>query len=155
MAFLEKLRLKLDTEADGSTDYEYDIYPITGEIQISSTKNAMSIAPPGLAASDNILLGLSGMEADLTIPFAVWADGEDRANATADSDVVSVIEQTTYLEQTMHDPGFSATWQLDHLTGDAFDDDKVFLESVDVVPISMDSRKWTPATLRLRRGGST
>lgn len=153
-ADLEKLSLKLDSNGDGTVNREYQIYPITGDLSISSNKQAFSIAPPGLPARDNILLGVSGMEADIEIPFAVWDNGDDKANGTHTSTVVSVTEQTRYLEETMHAPDFAAGWQLDHLTGDAFNDDDVFLESIDLTPISLQNRKWKPATMRLRRGGS-
>lgn len=152
---LEKLRLKLDSDGDGTIERTYDIYPIRGEIQISSTKEAFSIAPPGLSSRDSILLGVSGQQADITIPFATWDDdGTDRANGTHTSTVTTAIEQNRYLEDTMHDPSFDAAWQLDHLTGDAFNDDNVFLETVDVTSVSLENRKWKPATLRLRRGES-
>lgn len=150
---LEKLRLKLDSDGDGTIERAYDIYPIQ-EVNISSTKEAFSIAPPGLAASDNILLGINGMQADIEISFQVYDDGTDRADGSHTSDVTTVQEQNTYLEDTMHDPGFEAKWELDHLTGSAFNDDSVFVESIDITPISFDSPKWKPATMRLRRGES-
>ena len=153
-ADLQKLSLKLDANGDGTVDNEYQIYPITGDVDISSQKDAFSIAPPGLPANENILLGVSGMQADISIPFQLWNNGEDRANGTHSSTVVTVQEQADYLEDVMHDPSFLAAWQLDHLTGAAFNDDDVFLEGVDVTVISDTARRWKPATMRLRRGGS-
>lgn len=150
---LEKLRLKLDSDGDDVIEREYDIYPLQS-VEISSTKEAFSIAPPGLAASDNILLGVSGMQGDITIDGQVWDDGNDRANGTHTSTVTTVTEQVTYLEDTMHDPGFSAAWELDHLTGSAFNDDEVFVENIDTTAISQESPKWKPLRIRLRRGGS-
>jgi len=135
---LEKLRLKLDSNSDGTINNTYDIYPIQ-EVSVTSRKQAFSIAPPGLAASENILLGVSGMEADISIRANVWDDGSDRANGTASSAVTTVHEQTTYLEETMHNPSFSATWQLDHLTGSAFNDDEVYVESVEPTVLSQQS----------------
>jgi hypothetical protein len=151
---LEKLRLKLDRDGDGTIERTYDIYPITGEISISSTKDALSVAPPGLSARENILLGVSGMQADISVPFAVHDDGTDRANGTHTEPVTTLTEQNRYLEDVMHAPDFAAGWKLDHLTGDAFDDDDVFVEGVEITSISADSSKWRPATLRLRRGSS-
>ena len=151
---LEQLRLKLDRDGDGTVDRTYDIYPITGDIQITSTKDAFSIAPPGLAAADNILLGVGGMQADIEIPFAVWDTGEDRANGTHSETVITTEEQNKYLEEEMHEPGFAASWQLDHLDGSAFDDDEVFLEEIQLTKLSNDSPRWKPAVARLRRGGS-
>lgn len=150
---LEELRLKLDSDGNGTVDRTYDIYPIQ-EVTVGSTKDAFSIAPPGLAAAENILLGVGGMQADISITARVWDDGTDRANGTHSTTITTVQEQNTYLENTMHAPDFAAAWQLDHLTGDAFNDDEVFVESVDVTPISFDSPKWKPVTFRLRRGRS-
>ena len=148
---LEKLRLTLNPgEAD---ERQYDIYPIR-EVSIASRKNAFSIAPPGLAASENILLGVSGMEADITIEAFVWDDGSDRANGTHTSTVVSLEDQLTYLEETMHAPDFGATWQLDHTTGGAFNSDDVFVESVEPTVLSTSERKWRSVRIGLRRGGS-
>lgn len=150
---LEKLRLKLDSDGDDVIEREYDIYPIQ-TVDISSTKEAFSVAPPGLAAKENLLLGISGMNADITISAQAWEDGSDRANGTHTSQVKTVQEQLTYLEDTMQDPSFSAAWQLDHTTGSAFNDDEVFLESVDMTVLSQQNPKWKEITLRLRRGKS-
>jgi hypothetical protein len=152
---LEKLRLKLDSDGDGTIERTYDIYPIQS-VDISSTKEAFSIAPPGLAARENILLGISGMQADITISAQTWEDpsGTDRANGTHTSSVVTTGEQNAYLEKTMHAPDFSAAWQLDHLTGDAFNDDPVFFEGVDLNPIDRQTPKWDEISIRLRRGQS-
>jgi hypothetical protein len=147
----EELRLTLNPgDAD---ERQYDIYPIQ-EVQISSRKNAFSISPPGLAASENILLGVSGMEADLTIQAWVWDDGSDRANGTYTSTVTTLEEQDTYLEDVMHAPDFGAAWELDHTTGAAFNDDEVFVETVELTPLSTQGRKWHPVRIQLRRGGS-
>jgi hypothetical protein len=150
---LEKLRLKLDSDGDGTTDKSYDIYPIE-EVTIRSRKDAFSIAPPGLAARENILLGVSGMEADIEIQAFVWDDGTDRANGTHTSAVTSVEDQITYLEDEIHAPDFAASWELDHLNGSAFNDDDVFVESVEPTVLSAQNRKWKPVRIGLRRGGS-
>jgi hypothetical protein len=94
------------------------------------------------------------MQADITINATVWNDGSDRSNGTAASAVTTVAEQNTYLEETMHAPDFSAGWQLDHLTGNAFNDDDVFVENIEITPLSLDSPKWKPLRIRLRRGES-
>lgn len=152
---LEKLELKLHTDGDLSTteDKRYQIYPIQ-TVDIESRKEAFSIAPPGLAASENILLGISGMQADISIDFTIWDDGTDRADGSHTSSVISVPDQIGYLEDTMQDPGFQAAWELDHTTGSAFDDDEVFVENVAPTVISQESPKWKPCRMRLRRGGS-
>ena len=152
-ADLEKLRLKLDQDGSGTVDRTYDIYPIE-TVDVSSTKNAFSIAPPGLAAAENILLGVSGMEADITIQGFVWDDDTDRANGTHTSTVTTVDEQLTYLEETIHAPDFGASWQIDHLTGAAFSDDDVFVETIEPTVLSQSNPKWKPVRIRLRRGSS-
>jgi len=147
----EKLTLTLDPGEASERQYTIDMIDT---VELSSTKEAFSIAPPGLAASENILLGVSGMQADITINWAVHDDGTDKANGTHTSTVVTVEEQLTYLEDVMHAPDFAASWELDHATGAAFNDDDVFVESIDPTVISNQSPKWKPATMRLRRGGS-
>lgn len=148
---LEKVRITLNP---GSTNpYSYDMYPVQS-IDESQNKDAFSIAPPGLPPSENILLGIGGMQADLPLQFTVWNDGTDRSNGTGDTTIVTVEEQNRYLREVIHAPDFSATWQLDHLTGNIFNGDQVFVESVDVTHLSTDSRKWKPAKIRLRRGQS-
>lgn len=152
---LEKLRLKLHADGDTTTapTNTYDVYTIQS-VDINSRKDAFSIAPPGLAAAENILLGVSGMQADIAINCQLWEDGADRSNGTHGSTVETIVEQGTYLETTMQDPGFSATWELDHLTGAGFNDDEVFFETADYTLFDQQSPKWTDCRILLRRGGS-
>jgi len=147
----EQLTLTLNPGEASERQYTVDMIDT---VELSSTKEAFSIAPPGLAASENILLGVSGMQADITVTWNIHDDGTDKANGTYTSQVVTVEEQLTYLEDVMHAPDFAATWELDHATGAAFNDDDVFVESIDPTIISNQSPKWKPATMRLRRGGS-
>jgi len=147
----EQLTLTLNPGDADERQYTVDIIDT---VELSSTKEAFSIAPPGLASSENILLGVSGMQADITVTWNIHDDGTDKANGTHTSQVVTVEEQLTYLEDVMHAPDFAATWELDHATGAAFNDDDVFVESIDPTVISNQSPKWKPATMRLRRGGS-
>jgi len=147
---LEKLSLTLNPS--GSAE-EYWIYPIQS-VEIQSRKDAFSIAPPGLAASENILLGVSGMQADITIQATIWDDGTDRARGTHSSTVETVTEQITYLEDTIHAPDFSASWQLNHETGAAFADDDVFVERIEPTVIDQSSQKWKSLRIGLRRGSS-
>jgi len=147
----EQLTLTLNPGDADERQYTVDMIDT---VELSSTKEAFSIAPPGLAASENILLGVSGMQADITVTWNIHDDGTDKANGTYTSQVVTVEEQISYLEDEIHAPDFAATWELDHATGAAFNDDDVFVESIDPTIISNQSPKWKPATMRLRRGGS-
>jgi len=169
MADLEQLRLTLD---NSGTTRSYDISMIQ-TVDVNSRKDAFSIAPPGLRSSENILLGVSGMQADINVNFVAHDDGTDKSNGTAptsavvgvdsdgndvtysfDSTVVTVEEQLLYLEHVMQAPDFGVTWELDHLTGSAFNGGQVFFENLDTPVISQSSPGWKEATIRLRRGGS-
>lgn len=152
---LHKLRLKLHTDGNTSTDPNrtYDIYPLQ-VVDVSSRKEAFSISPPGLPAAQNIFLQVSGMQADITINFHLWEDGSDRSNGTHSSAVTSVREQGTYLEKTMQDEGFLAAWEIDYLSGPAFDDDEIMYETVDYSLFEQQSPKWKEARMTLRRGGT-
>lgn len=152
---LETLTLTL--AGDG---YEYTFVPLAG-VSESQRKDAVSIAPPGRPASENILLGLSGMQGEITINFAIHDDGTDRANGTApageftNDTVVTLEEQRRWLREFIHDPGFEASWSLTHDTGAAFDGDAVFVEEIDIPTLQRESPKWYRASVRLRRGSST
>lgn len=148
---LETLTLTLNPGE--ATERQYEITMLES-IDLSSTKEAFSIAPPGLPAADNILLGISGMQADLSINWSIHDDGTDKANGTHTETVTTVEEQITYLEETMQSPDFAASWELNHETGAAFNDDGVFFENLDTPVISRQSPRWKNATMRLRRGQS-
>jgi len=156
---LEKLRLKLDRDNDGTVERTYDLYPLQS-VSLTSRKEAFSIAPPGQAAKNNILLGIQGMQGTIRIQFFLHNDGTDKANGTAptgdftDDTVVTIAEQREWLREYIHDPAFDAEWELDHDSGDEFDGDTVFIESMDIPTLQQDSPKWHEASLRLRRGGS-
>jgi hypothetical protein len=145
--------LKLTLNPGDADEREYDITMID-TVDLSSTKEAFSIAPPGLSAADNILLGISGMQADISINWAIHDDGTDKANGTHTSTVITVEEQIEYIEDNMQSPDFGASWQLNHETGGAFNSDEVFFESFDTTVLSLESPKWKQATMRLRRGKS-
>lgn len=151
---LETLRLSQTTDS-----YEYDITMIQ-EVGGRQTKEAFSIAQPGRAPNQNIMLGVSGMQAELPVTFKVHDDGTDKANGTAagegfaDDTVVTINEQLGWLHDYIHAPEFSVAWTLDHVTGDRFDDDAVFVEAVEAPYLVRSSPKWVEATIRLRRGQS-
>jgi len=144
---LEKLKLTVN----GTESY---IISMIQTVDLRSTKEAFSIAPPGLAASENILLGISGMNADITVNFRIHDDGSDKSDGTAPTSITSIEDQIRWLEDTIQDPAFDATWELDHLTGNAFENDEVFFEEFSTTPISRESPRWRQATISLRRGGS-
>lgn len=139
--------------ATGGSTREYYIYPIES-VDPDQTKNATSIAVPGSAPTENIFMGVSGMEGNISISFYLYDDGTDRANNSHDSDVITVTEQYRYLRDVMHAPDFSVKWELDDISGNVFDQRPVFLEAFEATPISDASPKWAPATLRLRVGQS-
>ena len=151
---LEKVRLELTSEG-----YQYEIYPLRG-IDETQTKDAVSIAPPGRSPGENILLGIQGMQGDLTVNFALHDDGTDKANGTAPTDVfandtvVTIGEQREWLLDYIHAPDFDASWTLTHTTGDILDGLEVFIERPDIAYLQQDSPKWTEASITLRRGSS-
>jgi hypothetical protein len=155
---LEELKLTLNPgDADAR---EYRITMID-ETSADQSKQAFSVAPPGLGPRDNILLGVSGMDRSEPITFAVHNDGTDKADGTApagefeNDTVVTLAEQRNYLLDVIHSRDFTAEWELDHLTGDFYDAEPVFIENIDVPGIVQDSPRWLQATLRLRFGSST
>lgn len=147
---LDKLKITLEPNSE---QYEYEMYPVFG-VSHSSTKDGLSIALPGQGARDNILMGLSGMEADISIDFAIYDDGTDRANASYTSTIVTVPEQINYLLYTIHDPSFDARWELDHSNGDLFNAEEVFIETIDIPYLQSDTEKWLEARMDLRIGKS-
>ena len=153
---LEALKLTLD---DGGTVREYRI-AVLEEAGGNQSKEAFSIAPPGAPAIDNIFLGVSGMQREEEIRFAVHNDGTDKADGTAptgrytNDTVVTLAEQRDYLLNEIHAESFAASWELDHLTGEMYDALPVFLESIDCPAIQRTSPKWLEARLRLRVGSS-
>jgi hypothetical protein len=149
-------KLRVTNTTDG---HAFDIYPLRG-VGEQGTKDALSIAPPGRAASENILLGLKGMEADIPVRFYGHDDGTDKANGTAptgeyaNDTVVTIAEQRDYLRRFIHAPEFDVSHTLDHLTGEEFNDDEVYLERRDTPTLEQGSPKWHEWELGFRRGGS-
>jgi len=149
-------KLRVTNTTDG---YDYDIYPLRG-VDDTGTKDAFSISPPGRAASENILLGLQGMENDITVRFHGHNDGTDKSNGTAptgeytNDTVVTIAEQRDYLRRFIHAPEFDVSWTLTHLTGEEFDGDEVFLERRDTPTLEQGNPKWPQWSLGFRRGGS-
>jgi len=157
---LETLTLAYEGGGDSGEDLEYTMSVLVG-VDNRQEKPAFSIAPPGQPASGNILLGIQGQQADRTATFHVHDNGEDKSNGTAaaveafDSDtVVSLAEQRRWLEDVIHAADFDATWTLDHDTGDEFNSQEVFIETVDVPCLQQNSPKWVEARIDLRRGSS-
>jgi len=146
----EALSITLNPDSDA---LEFHINSIQ-EVALNSRKDSFSIAPPGLAASENLLLGISGMQADISINCTLWNDGSDRANGSYTETVTTVQEQITYLEDEIHAPDFTASWTLNHETGTAFNDDEVFVETVEPTVLSNQERKWKRCRIGLRRGKS-
>lgn len=152
----DTIRLTLNPDAEA---LQYDIEMIQGVDPVQS-KDAVSIAPPGRAPNENILLGIQGMQADITITFAAWVGVEDASNGTAagtdffSTTVSTLAEHRRWLENYLHDPSFDASWTLDHVEGDQFNEDEVFVERVNVPGLQVDSPRWVQARIDLRRGQS-
>lgn len=163
MAFtdnLETLTLTLLDGGDSNEDLEYEMTVLVG-VDNDQTKNALSIAPPGQSAAENILLGIQGQEATRTATWFVHDDGSDKSNGTATAvssffvdSVETIAEQRRWLEDVIHAPDFSAEWRLDHDTGDHFDNQQVFVERVNVPALQQDSPKWVESRMDIRRGES-
>lgn len=153
----DKLRLILNPGEQDAPDggrREYDIYPIE-TVEPDTTKTATSISVPGQAPEQNVFFGISGMERDISISFSLYDDGSDRANGSHTSTVTTVEEQLLYLEDVMHEPAFSAKWELQDLTSNRLrGGTEVFFENISVPYIDRNSPKWKPATMRLRVGQS-
>lgn len=162
---LEELRLSLTSE---TSNWDYIVTNIQ-ESGDDQSKEAFSISPPGQGAANNILLGISGMQKNIELRFQIHDDGTDKsdgtvAQAVADGDiaagvftndtVVTLEEQVRWLEDYLHRPTFSATWELDHITGSMYQSDPVFMERIDTPTIVRDSPKWLPARIQLRVGTS-
>jgi len=163
---LETLRLTLTSM---NTNLSYDI-TVVSEANDSQSKEVFSIAPPGLGPSENLFLGVSGMQRDIEIRWAIHDDGTDKSNGTVstavtngdmpsgeftDDTVVTLAEQVRYLQDYMHSETFTAEWTLDHVTGDMYNSDGVIIESIDTPTILQDSPKWLESRMQLRLGSST
>lgn len=158
---LETLRL------EASSGPSYDITMIDG-IDDSQRKDAVSIAPPGLPPRDNILLGVSGMNADVSVGWWIHNDGTDKSNGTAANEpdfpvdtVETLNEQIVWLRDFVHAPAFDVSWTLTQIGGPraqetvlVYDNEPVFVESLDLPTIQNDSPKWLAATMGLRFGDS-
>jgi len=171
----QTLEIKLNPNDDGTLNSDSRVYiaDMIQEIPQSISKDAMSIALPGADYRDNILMGMSGMESDVSLNCFVHKDGTDRAdgtftntdcaqgdNFTEDSGnykVVTVQEQLQYLRRVMFDPGFDATWMIDTpdvASGDIkpFDNIEVFVEGMDISWMNTDSPSWRVIRVDLRVG---
>ena len=161
---LDELTISLNPDSD-NLQYRVSMIQSVGGPQ---TKEALSIAPPGAAPRENILLGVSGMQADVTVRWMIHDDGTDKADGTAtgvsgfgSDTVVTLNEQIVWLRDHIHDPSFSASWEISHTQGprssetvSLYDGDGVFIERVDTPDIVRESPKWLEARMALRRGQS-
>ena len=150
---LDELRIEEQTNG-----YQYDIHYIQG-VDPTQTKDAVSIAPPGQSAKNNILLGLQGQEADISIRFRAVDDGRDKSNGTVPAGapygtVETLDQQRRYLETYIHNPSFDARWQLTHLNGNHYDGDEIYVERIRTPVMQVDNRKMPEWTIDLRRGAS-
>ncbi len=158
---LETLRL------EASNGPAYDITMIDG-IEDTQRKDAVDITPPGRAPRQNLLLGVSGMSADVSVAWWIHNDGTDKSNGTAanvadfpEDTVVTLNEQIVWLRDYVHAPAFDVSWTLTQVAGPranetvlVYDNEPVFVESLDLPTIQNDSPKWLAARMGLRFGES-
>lgn len=124
---------------------EFLIYPIEA-VDTRQSKSAMSIALPGQSPTANILMGVSGMEREISVQAFLWDDGEDRAPGYID-DIITVEDQMEYLQDTVHDEDFSAGWEItlySEYDTETFllDGVSVHIENIDFTICSIDGPKW-------------
>ncbi len=147
---------------EDANSYEYYIYPAS--LDPNQEKPSTSISIPGKSPRDNIQMGVQGMTMDITVDFTVWEDGEDRANGSYSSEVVTVQEQIEYLYQEMHNPSFDVGWELEQVQGYPEmripENDsgnrvyKVQLENIRIPMVVQESAKWVKGTMDLIVGSS-
>jgi len=150
---------KLSENANG---YEYYVYPAS--LDPNQEKPSTSINIPGKGPRDNIQLGVQGMTLNMSLNLAVWEDGEDRANGTYTSQVVTVRDQIEYIYQEIHNPSFDVDWTFEQVQGypemrlppnDSGNRQyKVQVENVRIPMVAQESPKWVRGTIDLIVGGS-
>jgi hypothetical protein len=164
---LEEYRLTLNPDG---TARSYDISMVQ-RVGSEQSKPATTVTPPSLPPYDSLFYGVQGMSNDIPIAWQIYDDGTDKSNGTAPIDavtgkdsqgndltyqfngsVVTLTDQKKYLKHVIHESGFGARWELDHLTGDQFQGNEVYLESVDFAMEDRQSPRWQEATMRLRVG---
>ena len=151
---VKELELKYITE-EGYT-YKYIISKIRS-VSDSQSKDSMSVALPGSSYRKNILLGVSGQEADISIDFNIHNDGTDKSdgtisnstsgdvtvrNGTSISQAVTIPEQQFYLKDHIQNESFVASWKLNDPDNILYNDMEVFLTDIDTDMIDMNSPKW-------------
>ena len=133
----------------------------------SQSKDAMSTALPGQSYRKNIMLGISGQEADISINFNINNDGTDKSNGSISAsssgevevrngktitEAVSVPEQQFYLKDVIQNPSFTAQWKINDPGDVLYNDLEVFFADIDTDIIDMDSPKWKSCRIDLNVG---
>jgi len=155
-------KITLTRKRESGTDYEYEIFPVQ-QADISQSKSSFSITPPGQPAREGIFVSVSGMEADISIQAVLYDSGTDRSNGTAPNNdflsgsVVTKQEQFHYIDQIIHAPGISVSWELTDTEGwfigsDGTPGETVFFEDFEVPTLGEDTERWKPIRFRFRRG---
>lgn len=144
--------LKISLNPSGE-NYQYYIYPLSS-VDYSQEKPTTNISLPGKGYRDSILMGVSGMTADITIQWDIHDDGNDKANGNFTSTVISIKEQLDYLRDTIFAESFTASWELDDVNGNRFDSLEVAINNINPPIYQNDSPKWLRARMDLTIGGT-
>jgi len=136
-----------------SSNLTYLIRNIQG-VDPTQEKSAFSLSPPGLPPEDNILLGTQGQTREYRVQFKPFDNGDDTAEGSHSSTVVTLEEQYTYLRDVIHDEDPLAEYQLDDVHGGYIPtDEPVYLERFNGPFYQVDSPKFPEWTMTIRVGG--
>lgn len=172
----KKMILKYIDESEPHT-YEYEIDMIQN-ITDSQSKNSMNMSLPGISYRKNIMMGVSGQEADISINFKIHNDGTDKSNGTISSsssgnveikgtegngiyitEAKTVPQQIFYIKDHIQNKSFTASWKLYDPDGDFYGHSgqtepgiEVFFADMDLTIISRDSPRWKDCRLDFNVG---
>lgn len=144
------LKISLNPSGD---NYQYYMYPISS-VDYTQEKPTTSISLPGQGYKDNVLMGVEGMSADITIQWYIHDDGNDKADGSYTSTIVSIKEQLDYLRDTILAESFTASWELDDVNGSRFNSLEVAINNINPPIYQNDSPKWLQARMDLTVGGT-
>jgi len=83
------------------------VFQIVENLGLQRRQNVQSVPLAGNPAQSNVLFPLTGKEQTFTVSFTLINDGEDISNGTHTAPVVTLQEQTTYLETEIDQAGLN------------------------------------------------